>query len=188
MVTRNIQVRTPRKEKVWASTNGEIVPIQLVASQNQVVLDILAPWFADMGTLLTRGVTAMRIVGQLAAFNNALESVARNHSFFWGIAWLQDRLVTLPAGDSAIPNPARDGVRDIEWIQRGVLIYRTSGTLAVRFGNSQNDSFANLDITQQRKQPTAAHRLALVCKHQSDGGGVSDPALLVNLQVMLALP
>ena len=181
------RVNTPRKEKVWASTNGEIVPVTLTLNQNQVVLDMLAPYFADLGTLLTRGVTAMRIIGQLTAANLATESAVRNHSFFWGIAWMQDRLVTLPAGDASIPNPARDGVRDIEWIQRGVLIYQSANAV-LRMSVNQNQGFVNLDITQMRKQPTVAHRLVLVCKHQSDGGGTSSPALLVNLQVMLALP
>jgi len=187
MTTQN-RPRTPKKEKAWASTNGEVVPITLVAQQNQVVVDVLAPWLADFGTLLTRGMTAMRILGTLTAFNLLAESANRNHSFAWGIAWLQDRLVTLPAGDASIPNPARDGVRDIEWINRGFLLYRSSPG-AVQFGaGNQIDSRVSLDITQMRKQPTSAHRLALICKHQSDGGGVSAPALLVNIQVMLALP
>jgi len=186
MTTRTI-IKTPRKQKVWASTNGEVVPITLVAQQNQVVLDLLAPWFADLGTLLTRGVTAMRIIGTLDSFNLVADDIARNHSFFWGIAWVQDRLVGLAAGDASIPNPARDGVRDIEWIQRGMLLYRSSPALVV-FGSRQHRAFVELDITQMRTQPTTAHRLTLIVKHQSDGGGVSAPALLVNIQTMLALP
>jgi len=179
--------RTPRKDKSWASLNGEVVPITLAPNLNQVVQDLLSVYTTDMGLAALRNVTSMRIIGTLDAFNLATESVARQHSFFWGIVWLQSRIVTQPAGDASIPDPAADGLRDVEWLQRGHLLYRsTVGLLAS--GSQQERSSVHLDITQMRKQPTPEHQLALVCKHQSDGGGVSAPALLVNVQTMLALP
>jgi len=186
-MARDNNVRTPRKEKVWASEEEQSAPLIMVPNSIQVLRDLLAAYKLDVGALRTRGVTVMRIWGQLILGNATAESVAGIHSVVWGIAWVRSNVANNPAGDSNIPDPAKTGALDAQWIQRGKLITQsTVGTDAFRIGDNWNG--VNLDITQMRKQPTVDHDLVLIGKTQSAGGGVFAPTLYLSLHTMLALP
>jgi len=179
--------RTPRKEKVWATENEQAAAIILTPNTIQNVRNLLSAFDIDLGVNRSTGVTAMRIIGKFILGNGSSESVARVSCAIWGIAWVRSAVSTLSAGDASIPDPAKTGVRDTEWIQRGNLFTTTTaGVEGYRVGDNHNA--IELDITQQRKQPTVDHKLMLIIKTQNTGGGTSAPLLWLWTSVMCALP
>ena len=194
MVTRNRTiVRTPRKEKVWATRNSGpvasdiVVPNAVILNGVEIQADLLSAYKTDLGVNTLQKVTVMRIIGSIGLGNLVTESVSRNHALAWGIAWVSAAITGAPANDAQIPIPSDGGDRQAEWLQRGKLFLRSTALLPLVVQAGETTSRMDVDITQMRKQPTVNHQLVLITKHQSDGGGISAPSILFNFHTMLAL-
>ena len=191
MTTRN-RPFTPKKQKVWATRNSgavndAVVPNTVTLNGLEVQADLLSAYKTDLGMNTLQRLTAMRIVGFIALGNGATESVDRNHALTWGIAWLSVLIAGAAANDAQIPDPNSGGHREALWLQRGRLHYRsTNGQLLTVFPRATT-SWQRVDITQMRQQKEASDQLLLITKHQSDGGGISEPVLTFQFHTMLAL-
>lgn len=155
-----------------------------------VHLDLLSFLDLDVGVTGMTGVTAMRIVGSMSLGNDIAEAASGNIlTCHWGIAWVSSQLATAGDGSGLIPDPSENGAREALWIQRGVLSGITvASTLIPYAAAGQLTAFERLDIRQMRKQPMADAKLVLITRCFDTGGGASDPALWVDLQVLVALP
>jgi len=185
MVNRNRPiVRTPRKEKAWATQIGTIQT--LTASVVQIASDLLSGYKADMGVNRLSGVTAMRIVGSLSIGNLASATTASDFDVFWGITWVRQSVALAAAGDANIPDPAQLGTRETQWLQRGTLRSQAAiGLTSLGSTRGHLEAFIRLDITQQRKQPTNDYQLVLVVNNGASAA--EDSMLSFDLSTMLAL-
>ena len=185
MTTRNRPfARVPRKAKVWATRFTE----EIECDQNQeVYVDLLSEFRTDVGISALTGVTAMRIVGNMSLGNHSTASTSSPGLLGWGIAWVSSAIAGLSSGDATIPDPIVGGVREAEWLSRGVLRGTNTASSKVLFSaQGQNESFVNLDIKQMRKQPSPDHRLVLITNNGFSA--TQDVFLNVLLHTMIALP
>ena len=190
MPPRNV-ARTPRRRKIWAYEKSLMsTGFILQVGAKQVVANLLATLMADLS--LTRppvGITCMRIFGAIHPGNQLTASTNLLSGLGWGIAWVRNSVAVAGAGDPAIPDPLEQGVREVEWLQKGYLLYRTNNATALPASTTArmlDQGTMTLDITQMRKQPTADHQLVFITHHEGITG--SDPAVWFNFNTMLALP
>lgn len=182
-------VRTPRKEKVWATQTVESTPADLEPDIPEIVIDLLSFYKADVGVSSLQRVTVMRIIGSLFLGNGTAQAASGNESWHWGIAWVPRNVSDAGPGDGQIPDPAEQGAREVPWIQKGVLRgLSIGGAVAQYAGLQQLGAHVHFDITQMRKQPAADHVLVLVGNHGSDAAGIHDPKVWLDFNIMLALP
>lgn len=193
MTTRNRRIVTPRKQKVWATRNSgpgandSVVPNAVTLNGLEVQADLLSAYKTDIGVNTLQRPTAMRILGYIALGNGVLESVVRNHALTWGIAWLSVLISGAAANDAQIPDPNAGGHREALWLQRGRLHFRSQALTLLPSQGLILSSFIRVDIQQMRQQKEASDQLLLITRHQSDGGGISDPTVLFHFDTMLAL-
>ncbi len=185
MVTRQIQVRTPRKEKVWAS---DLLIDTMASSTRGVAGDMIGNWKSDVGVSATTRVTVMRIIGHVRLVFTGVASTSVAAKVRWGIAWVPSQVASASDGDAQIPRPG-NATRQAEWLQRGVLIGEEE-TVSVPAGSTLRPietSFLKLDITQQRKQPTVDHELVLIWDSLST---IESNTMSIEYEghIMLALP
>ena len=179
-------VRTPKRPKVWTYERDSVIALATSGSKLQISYDLLTTYKTDLGITRPNNVTVMRIVGKLLAGNTASASVATEFTVNWGIAWLDARLAALPSGDTSIPDPGALGVREAEWIQRGMLFHTSvAGAQTTGANAGQLASWTELDITQRRKQPTPDHELCLVT--DTSGSSSHAPMLGMDLAIWLAV-
>jgi len=191
MTTRRIGPRTPRRRKAWAHRETSIV---LGATTSSPKLDdLLAPYYADLGSGPQGGLTVMRIVGRLGLTDWISGAVTPEYETVRiGFAWVDKNVGAAPDGDAQIPVPLQDGSRDTKWIQQIYMKSQEQPTSDVSVERPSipmldGISFKDVDITQQRKQPSASSVLALVI-----AGGIAFEAnttvVSVSLDILLALP
>jgi len=187
MVMRN---RTPRRRKVWAQFN-ESTPLDGSSPKS---LDMLGAYYTDLGAGQQGGLTVMRIVGSLQLTDWTAGATTQAISDIRvGVAWLDRLVADAGDGDAQIPEPLQDGIRETSWIQQWKLtgIEQSSADVAVgRPAQPQLDRISyicDIDVTQQRKQPNAGARLAMII---SGGSGFETNTMVLEaeLSIMLALP
>ena len=182
-------VRTPRKEKVWATQTVGTTPAALTAALPEIVIDLLSFFKLDVGVSSLQRVTVMRMIGSLFLGNGVAQENIGNCAWHWGITWVPRNVSDATAGDGQIPDPAEQGARETQWIQRGVLRgIATAAAIAVYASAGQLGSHMHFDITQMRKQPAADHVLVLIGHHDFGAAGVVDPKVWLDFNIMLALP
>ena len=182
-------MRTPRKEKVWATQTVQVTPADLADGLPEIVIDLLSFYKLDVGVSSLQRVTAMRIIGSLFLGNGTSQVGSGNSSWHWGIAWVPRNVSDASAGDGQIPDPAEQGAREVQWMHKGVLRgLSIEGAQAQYAGLQQLGAHVNFDITQMRKQPAADHVLVLIGHAADDSAGVNDPKVWLDFNVMLALP
>ena len=187
MTTRQQRPRTQRKEKLWATQTVGQTPADLAPNSVEVVIDILSFAKLDLGISRMRKATVMRIVGSLYLGNGTSQVLSTNAAWHWGIAWVPSQIAQAAVGDSQIPDPLEQGLREWPWIQRGVLRGNASAGNESMFANlSQMGSFVHLDIRQMRTQQAADWELVLI-GHSTDSDASSDPKVWLDFNVMLAL-
>lgn len=158
------------------------------APTTTVVSELLSSGLTDMGIDRMQKVTVMRIFGFLRLIAVGAATTAATANVDWGIAWVNEDIAGATAGDSQIPIPMNDGLREELWINQGNLLgleYEAPVVSAAPLLPLETSSTI-IDITQQRKQPHVNSRLVLI----TNGPGVveaSTVAFDVNLQIMLAL-
>lgn len=178
--------KTPRKEKMWVGRN--ISATYPAAPTTTVITELLSSGLSDMGVDRMQKVTVMRIFGELRLIAAGAATTAAVANVDWGIAWVNEDIAGATAGDSQIPIPMNDGLREELWIQQGNLLgleYESPVVSAAPLLPIET-SIAHIDITQQRKQPLVNSRLVLI----TNGPGsveANSVAFDVNLQLMLAL-
>ncbi len=179
-------VRTPKRPKVWGLATpvaGSFInPADITANALSAVDgDLLSDLAGDLLAIPGGGqATVMRTIGTFILGNGVDDSVLRTHAVHLGIAWI-------PSGE-ATADPAGSGIRDTLWIWRDTLWFKGQETTPTNpdHDSRQDLSFMRIDRTQMRRQPTPNHKLKLMCRHQSDGGGTHDPRLWFTLQFWLA--
>jgi len=176
--------RTPRKRKLWLGTVG----LQdLSGGGTREFVDLLASGVVDLGISQVVGMTCMRIFGNIRLTHNANASTAAYDTIRMGIGWVSDTSETLH-------EPLAPGIREDLWIWQGVVGGNEAAagiTNETASGSDAGDAltaYVQVDTSQQRKQPTANHTLALVADPTYDAFEADTMSLEVILQVMLALP
>ena len=185
--------RTPRKDKTWATQNSGSSSDDIIGQYDldplgrpEIVADLLFQYQTELDIGSTQQVTAMRIFGDLIIGNGDAESVSQEWACSWGIAWVDGLVAAAPLGDAQIPNPSDGGLRQADWMQRGIL-YGTSTILTDTRYYQQDLAHIKVDITQQRRQMRVDRKLVFVTRCQFVAGGTHDPKVLFNLNTMLAL-
>lgn len=188
MTTRGIRLRTPRKKKVWANESSLATGLSLVANTNQVAVNLLDDYQADIGVTRLQGVTSMRIVGFIAIGNTFGSTGAGNVAVTWGLAWVQGQIAAAGSGDAQIPDPAEQGERETLWIMRGTLLGEAdvSGSAATYASKGALGARVEIDSKQMRRQPTPSHELVLITGNVAPSGTV--PTINYQFQTLLALP
>ena len=184
-------VRTPRRRKVWAQFNETTVLGS--GTSTPKIIDMLSAYYSDLGAGQQGGLTVMRILGRIQLESFTAEATTPNYErIAFGIAW-QDRLVANASdGDSNIPEPLLDGIRETNWIQQWRLgALEEAGTPVVPgiplTPQEKGLSWTDVDIRQMRKQPNAAAELCYVISGGS-GYEANTVAAHTELSILLALP
>jgi len=187
MVMRNV-VRTPRKEKVWAVTRSLDTPnITLTTGGVEVASDLLASLKTDMGITRPPRSTVMRIFGTIDGANLASATASSQVIVHYGIAWVRSDVANAGFNDAQIPDPGEPGLIQVPWIHRGTVFGQSVAGVNPPwiFAQGNPRGSATIDVTQMRKQPTQDYELVLITRTSSIAA--TDPALYLNLSVMLAL-
>ena len=190
MVSRNVRVRTPRRRKVWAHFNEA----KVLDGASPKSFDMLSSYYSDLGAGQQGGLTVMRIIGslQLTDWIAGATSVAIS-DIRVGIAWLDRLVADAGDGDGQIPEPLQSGIRETNWIQQWKLTGQEQSSADVSVGRpsvpqlERISYITDIDVTQQRKQPNAGARLAIIIS----GGSNFETSTMVlepELSIMLALP
>lgn len=181
-----VMQRTPRKDKMWIGRNASL---NFGAGDlTQVAFELLSAGLSDMGVSRMSKVTVMRIFGSIRLIGVSGATTPAAASVDWGIAWVSENIANAAEGDGQIPQPMVDGLRETTWLQQGNLLglEPEAPLVAALPLEPLETSIVNVDITQQRKQPTVDSRLVLITEGpiNAESGTV---AIDINLQIMLAL-
>ena len=190
MVSQRTRIRTPRRRKVWAQFNQSIA----VDGSSPTVEDMLETYYSDLGAGQQGGLTLMRMVGSLQLTDWTAGATSQSiGDVRVGVAWLDRNVASAGDGDAQIPEPLQDGVRETNWIQQWKLTGIEQGSADVATGRPAQPQLdrlsyiTDIDVTQQRRQPNASARLAMVVTRP--GTFESNTMVLeAELSLLLALP
>lgn len=186
--TRYTGPRTPRKRKVWANVVSQH---QLTSSSPFVADSILGPFLADVGLTYAQGVTVMRLFGNVYLANET--SVATTADWLkigLGFAWVPQAIAQASAGDSQIPEPFVDGVREDRWYHQFVLAGEEEAT-AAQSGKPMSPielSLHQFDSRNMQRQPTVNHQFCLIGNLLEGTPETNVTVIRWELSVLLALP
>lgn len=184
-------VRTPKRRKVWAQFNESLV--LGTGTSTPKAIDMLEAYYSDLGAGQQGGLTVMRIVGSFQLTDwTAGDATPMYQDIRFGVTWLDKNISDAADGDGNIPEALQDGVREHVWIQQWKLSALEQDSADVNVGRPaqpqvENISFIHVDVTQMRKQPTAASKLSL-CVSGGSSWGANTVILETELSILLALP
>lgn len=189
MTMRNTRpvARTPRRSKLWCQYTSFVD----ITAGTPGLIDLLAPTMTNLGLNVASGLTHMRTVGKIALVAGTTPNVSGTvvEKVRLGLLWVTPNISSTSVGDTNIPEPREHGTWDARWIHQTSLTALEAAPNNIVFSPLQpiERSYAELDVTQMRKQPTANSRLCLAW----DGGSTytADAVNLeVELSVLIALP
>lgn len=179
--------RTPRKRKVWANVSSEYA---LTSTTPFVADSLLGPFLSDMGLTYAPGVTVMRVIGEIyAAQASSAATTAEHVRIGVGLIWVPQAIASASAGDSQIPEPYQDGVREDRWYHQFMMGFTEgTGTIADVPLDPVETSLHRIDTRNMQRQPTVNHQFCIIGNTLAGTMETNVSKLRWNLQIMLALP
>ncbi len=152
----NVQIRTPRRRKVWLESHG----FYDVSTNANLTVKVLDNALSAMGFVQANGLTVMRTVGSISLCHGSVNAAAAEWEWVrCGLGWVSQAIADASTGDAQWPEPLQDGLRENRWIQQWILgaFSKTSGTTgAFEQANATGTpelAFKEVDVRQQSKQP-----------------------------------
>lgn len=159
MTTRGIRVRTPRKDKIWATDR---ISRSVSADNIYVMGDLMTNYKVQRGIFVEERPTFMRLVGHCYVDATSGDADTTDYGYAtWGLAWVPSIVRNAGDGDAQIPDPT-NALREAPWIHRDSFVWQFGTTDGHgRFPRGPRVGYT-LDIRQMRKPPAAEYDLVII--------------------------
>lgn len=178
-------VRTPRKRKVWSEAHSIYT---VTGSIPFVVSNLLVSYENDLGVSYLQGCTIMAARGKVTIVELANATSPAIVDFHLGMVWVPQAIASASVGDSQIPEPGQQGVREDRWYHEFDLkAYEAasaiSGHPAEAASGSRYETY-EFETRNMQKQPTVNHQFCLI---GTTGGTQEASTLGIQYDISLLL-